>query len=84
MVVDLISTFYLISGWYNNFLLKKKDILVKKVLKVSQTHSSIECNLYVIHCYSYDNKTYIINFLERERERFHYIADPGEFNSPVG
>ena len=34
----LISTFYLISGWYDNFSLNQKEIPFKKILEVSQIH----------------------------------------------
>ena len=34
----LISTFYLVSGWYDGLLLEQKEILGKKVLDVSQIH----------------------------------------------
>ena len=34
----LTSTFYLVSGWCDNFSLKQNEISVKKLLEVSQTH----------------------------------------------
>ena len=37
VIVSLISTFYLISGWCVSFSLKQKEIPIKKIFEVSQT-----------------------------------------------